>query len=191
MAYSVIPDAAPAVQNHGEMKELFRGGAGPGLPGEHAVSGHRIKVGEGMALSYRKHVSFTEEGVEDENAIFEKLTVFLPAPLAGDYGIVDLSKHPEVVVFWSRGAAEFSADEVCSGYAESGEIEYRYVHGKMQAKFDFRIEPIGAGQYDGRACKPFRMLHDSWFYRSSSHTLSLWQGGGWGKVIDEECRPEQ
>jgi hypothetical protein len=190
MAYSVVTDAAPALRNHAEMKERFRG-AGPNLPGEHAVSGHRIEVGEGIALSSRKHISFTEQGEADENAIFEKLTVFLPAALAGEYGIIDLSEHPEVVVFWSRGAANFDAAMVCAGYAESGEIEYRYVRGELQAKFDFRIDPVGADQYDGRECKPFRKLHDSWFYRSSSRALSPWQGGAWGRVTEEECRPDR
>lgn len=191
MAYSVVAGAAPAAQDHAEMRRLFREGGGQDLPGEHAVFGHRIEAGDGMVLSYRKHISYTERGVEDENAIFEKLTVFLPTPLAGDYGIVDLAEHPEIFVLWSRGAANFSVDKVCAGYAEEGEIEFRRIRGELQAKFDFRIMPVGLEQYDGRACKAFRMLHESWFYSSSARWLSPWEGGGSGGVGDEECKPER
>lgn len=191
MAYSVVTEAAPAGQDHAEIRRLLREGDGQDLPGEHAVAGHRIETGDGMVLSYRKHISYTEYGVEDENAIFEKLTVFLPTPLAGEYGIVDLAERREIVVFWSRGAAKFSADNVCAGYAEEGEIEFRRRRGQLQAKFDFRIRPVGAAQYDGRACKPFRMLHESWFNGTSARWLSPWEGGGSGKVSDEECKPER
>lgn len=191
MAYRVVTGAAPAVQDHAELRPVFRGGNGQDLPGEHAVSGHRIETGDGMVLSSRKHISFTERGVEDENAIFEKLTVFLPTPLAGAYGIVDLAAQPEIIVFWSRGASRFNVDKVCAGYAEEGEIEFRRSRGELQAKFDFRIRPIGAEQYDGRACKPFRLLHESWFHRSSARRLSPWEGGGSGEISDEECEPDR
>ncbi len=191
MAYSVVTGAVPAVPDHAEMRRLFREGGGKDLPGEHAISGHRIDTGDGMALSYRKHISYTERGVEDENAIFEKLTVFLPTPLPGNYGIVDLSMQREIMVFWSRGAAKFSADKVCAGYAEEGEIEFRRDRGDLQAKFDFRIRPIGTDQYDGRACKPFRFLHESNFYSSSARWLSPWEGGASGEVGDAECKPER
>lgn len=191
MAYRVMTGATPAVPNHAEMRRLFREGGGQNLPGEHAISGHRIDTGDGMALSYRKHISFTERGVEDENAIFEKLTVFLPTPLPGNYGIVDLSTQPEIMVFWSRGAAKFSADKVCAGYAEEGEIEFRRERDELQAKFDFRIRPVGTDQYDGRACKAFRFLHESRFHNSSARWLSPWEGGGSGPVGDEECKPER
>ncbi len=189
MSYKLVLGAAPATRDHDELRRQFRTGGRQSLPGAHAVAGHRIEAGDGMALAYRKHISFTEFGVEDENAIFEKLTVFLPVPLEGEYGIVDLSERPEIIVFWSRGAASFSAEDVCAGYAESGEIEFRRVRGQLQAKFDFRIRPIGAEQYDRRACKPFRFLHDSWFQQSSARYLSPWDGGGSGEVSDDECGP--
>ena len=188
MTYNRVPNAGPAEQNHAAMQQAFQAG---GLPGEHAVAGHRIAKGSGTVLAYREHTSFSEFEDEDVNAIFEKLTVFLPSTPLDEHGVLKLVENPEIIVFWSRGAAKFNTNSVCAGYAESGEIEYRRHRGRMQIKLDFNIRPVGADQFDERKCKSFRFLHESDYWESTVYRLTPWEGGGSGSVGDEECKPDR
>lgn len=189
MSYLYVPDAAPALpDDHAK----WRGGWLPDDPRpavEHAVTGHRVATGSGAMLNYQRYSDDVDPPAATDYAVFEKITVFLPENLTGDYGHLSLSENPEIVVFWSRGSPQLDRGVMCSGYARSGEIEYRRVAGELEAKLFFEISPKGTVQPDGRACEPFTFRHASEFWAGSVDRLDQWTGGGWGKVSPLECMP--
>lgn len=189
MSYLYIPDAMPALPNdHAKWRETALPDD-PRLAVEHAVTGHRVATGSGAVLNYQRYSDNADPPAVTDRAVFEKITVFLPEDLAGDYGHMSLSETPEIIVFWSRGSPQLEKHVMCSGYATDGEIEYRRVAGNLEAKISFEISPKGTTQPDGKSCTPFTFQLASEFWPGKVDQLDQWNGGGWGKISPLECTP--
>jgi hypothetical protein len=191
MSHLYTPDAAPALPDeHAEA----RGAWSPvdsRQSMEHAVTGHRVARGSGAMLNFQRYSDDAELPAVTDRAVFEKLTVFLPEDIPGDYGHLSLSETPEIIVFWSRGSPDLDKGQMCAGYARSGEIEYRRVSGQVEAKLSFEIDARGTAQPDGRACEPFTFRHASEFWTREVDRLDAWNGGGWGKASLFDCMPSR
>jgi len=191
MSYLYIPDAAPAEPDeYAKWRKSWKT-EDKRVAVEHAISGHRIAPGSGMVLNYQRYSDDVELPEATDRAVFEKLTIFFPENLAGEYGDLRLSENPKIIAFWSRGSPDLAKGIICSGYASSGEIEYRRVSDKLEAKITLDISPNGSVQPDGRPCSPFTFRKALKFWRSSVENLEPWNGGGWGNVSPLECAPSR
>jgi len=192
MSYRYAPNAAPATpDDHAKARAGWSPDAPAPLSFGHAVTGHRVTSGSGAMLNYQRYSDDVEPPAVTDRAVFEKLTVFLPEDIQDDYGFLSLSDNPEIIVFWSRGSPNLESKVMCAGYATSGEIEYRRVAGKLEAKLSVEINASGTVQPDGRKCEPFTFRLSTEFWSTRVERLGEWGGGGWGRVSALECMPSQ
>lgn len=168
-------------------RQALANGRTPATVATVALAGHRLVSGEGAVIAYHHVWGLSEPGQYPPEAGFEKLTIFLAAPLEGESGTVELGVKSGSFAFWSTGQSNPPWDMACIGYATEGRIGYRRNRDRMDMDLSMRIRPVHAESVETGSCEPVDIRTRASAWIGSTDHLNAWDGGGWGRVTIHEA----
>lgn len=186
------PSAASAgPEAHMVARQALAAGAVPGDAATFALAGHRVGEGTGAIVSYQHAWGLDEPGQYPPEAEFEKLTIYLKKPFAGETGSVTLGEESGAFAFWSSGPTNPPWDRACIGYAAEGRIDYRRNRDRYELDLDLGVQPVRAGTGQVEGCEPVRVKQHASAWIGKVEYLDAWDGAGWGRVTIHEAVPER
>jgi hypothetical protein len=152
-----------------------------------ALAGHRIVPGKGAVIAYHHGWGLSEPGQYPPEAGFEKLTIFLAEPLAGESGTLELGAESGAFAFWSTGRSNPPWANACVGYATEGRVGYRHNRDRMDLELTLKFEPVHAESGETGACETVDIRTRASAWIGKTDYLDAWDGGGWGRVTIHEA----
>ncbi|NOS81045.1 MAG: hypothetical protein HOP32_05620 [Nitrospira sp.] len=152
-----------------------------------SVIGHRIISDGGTVFGYREFSGGFIPLVDQGD--FLKLTIYLPFLLTNQTpSRIVIKDSREVLVFWSRGSANFPDRSGCYGYASDGHINLSWRSSEeVEAELDVMIDSVSPRGWK-EECQRFPLRKKFLFAKQLASMLTPWEGRRGNHIYDESIR---